>query len=70
MGTVALIERATNIYQKIRRKLRIKEVNNDPLGAFADKFGEPEQLRDNSNLQPSSPSSELDEREKRHSDPQ
>lgn len=63
-----LIWSAYRAYTKIRRKLRIKDVNENPTDAFADKFGDPEFVLDSERVQSSAPSSEMDSGSKRGSD--
>ncbi|EGR3070247.1 hypothetical protein DMW20_11850 [Vibrio parahaemolyticus] len=63
-----LLWSAYRTYTKIRRKLRIKDVNENPTGAFADKFGDPEFVLDDERVQSSAPSSEMDSGSERGSD--
>lgn len=66
-GLTFLIKSVLRIYTKVKRKVRINDVKEDPSAAFADKFGEPKRVLDDG-VQLSGTTSGMDKGPKQRSD--
>ncbi len=59
---------AAKTYTKVKRKVRRKDVKENPIDNFADKFGDPERVRDSERVRQRSAETELDSGTKRRGD--